>query len=282
MYHQTLRPSIVDENQEVTPSPPSRKTTKSLKNKSNQEKGRTKIKLDEDSSPAIAKKDKLIDVTTYWVVDSDDLVLQRTTDSGPEFLSKESVVVAKGSISNEASNDHGRDEMASLLKFTIRGNPLPLRRHRTSRGFVYNPSAANQKSFRESVEGLVFQGLTGSNVKAPLWGPEHVLAVSIIFRMKRPNSHFISNKRGPERLRSSAPRQTSGAMRTDVDNLAKFVLDSLNGLLYADDRQIASLHVTKLFDNDFDGECQGSTCVCVRLLRDKDISQLLVSSMALY
>ena len=34
------------------------------------------------------------------------------------------------------------------IKFTIRGNPRVLIRHRTARGFVYNPSKASQDNFR--------------------------------------------------------------------------------------------------------------------------------------
>jgi Holliday junction resolvase RusA-like endonuclease len=41
----------------------------------------------------------------------------------------------------------------------------------------------------------------------------------------------------------------------DADNLAKFVLDALNGLLYADDSQVVSLESTKALDNI--GNCNG-------------------------
>jgi Holliday junction resolvase RusA-like endonuclease len=61
-----------------------------------------------------------------------------------------------------------------------------------------------------------------------------------------------------------------------VDNLAKFVLDSLNGLLYDDDRQVCSLHATRLLDND--GLCLGSTEVCVRAVGDADLPRLLNGS----
>ena len=201
----------------------------------------------------------------------------------------------------------------SLVQFTVRGNPLPLRRHRTSRGFVYNPSAAAQKSFRETVESVVFARVNGginqtsaavtattSSTKAgesdedddddgeenrpysPLWKSNHTLAVSILFCMKRPKNHFVSGRPGPGRLRATAPSQSCSRMRTDVDNLAKFVLDALNGVLYEDDRQIASLHVTKLYDNDADELCRGSTRVCLRLLREDDLPRLLSSSFDLY
>jgi Holliday junction resolvase RusA-like endonuclease len=115
---------------------------------------------------------------------------------------------------------------------------------------------------------------------------EQPIAVCIVFRMKRPNSHFIANKPFIEttskskksataisRLRNSAPKvMCATSMRTDIDNLAKFVLDSLNHVTYEDDKQIVSLHVVKLFDNDMANRYQGSTTLTIRLLRDDDMT----------
>jgi Endodeoxyribonuclease RusA len=255
-----------------------------------------KTEADTTDTSVAAKKEKATkrkpkqSEPVHWLVESDEVVLHQI---------------------EEALSESALLPPLSLLRFTVRGNPLPLRRHRTSRGFVYNPSAASQKSFREAVQQLMMDRgvplpsmgspsselsvskatkatIESSSITLPtpttplFWGPECALAVTIIFRMKRPNNHFVAGKRGPDRLRPTAPNQTSGNLRTDVDNLAKFVLDSLNGVLYADDRQIASLHVTKLLDNDVDELCLGSTCVCIRLLQDKDVPRLLSSSLDLY
>lgn len=155
------------------------------------------------------------------------------------------------------------------IRFTIRGNPLPLRRHRTARGFMYNPSSVKQMEFRQLVQNMIFED---NEVDEPLFSQSQALAVAIVFCMKRPKSHFIGGKPSPGRLRSTAPAQTS-TTRTDVDNLAKFVLDSLNGLLYADDRQVTSLHVVKVLDNR--DECSGSTEVLVRPIREDDVPVLI-------
>ena len=182
-------------------------------------------------------------------------------------------------VFREASvdNDIINATTTSLLRFTVRGNPLPLRRHRTSRGFMYNPSAKAQTSFREIVQTILFEDNLDDS--QPLFGEEHALSMTIVFRMKRPKRHFVGGKPGPGRLRETAPPCTS-VTRTDVDNLAKFVLDSMNGLLYHDDRQIASLHVTKLLDNE--EECRGSTEVLVRVLKEDDLSTLLMNTFELY
>lgn len=237
---------------------------------------------------------------SHWIVNSDEIAFQNLLISQAEIGATVDSTTTSAAAKTMIDTTNKATTVPSLLRFTVRGNPLPLRRHRTNRGFVYNPSAATQQSFREAVEDIVFSRIyLGSadiaktndatedaqqpiTARPPLWGPEQTLAVTIVFRMKRPKSHFIAGKPGPDRLRSTAPKQACSALRTDVDNLAKFVLDSLNGVLYADDRQIVSLHVTKLYDNDIDELCQGSTCVCIRLLQEEDVPRLLSTSLELF
>ena len=237
----------------------------------------TKRKLEKSERKATKGTEKKKETEPiYWTVESDEVVLKWHS----------------GKVTHDQSvlDTYQENAYPWLAQFTVRGNPLPLRRHRTSRGFQYNPSAAAQKSFRETVESLLFGAKAtcetsargAEEERAPLWNSDHTLAVIILFHMKRPKIHFVAGKPGPGRLRPTAPKQSCSNMRTDVDNLAKFVLDSLNGLLYEDDRQIASLHVTKLYDNDTDELCRGSTRVCLRVLREDDLPLLLSNSFDLY
>jgi Holliday junction resolvase RusA-like endonuclease len=174
------------------------------------------------------------------------------------------------------------------LALTIRGNPLPLRRHRTSRGFVYNPSANAQASFRNQTSMLVFgmpandadknqpsghENAVPSRLVPPLFPAEAFLAVTLILRLKRPLHHFRSSKRETCTLKASAPSSLTSVTRTDADNLAKFVLDACNGLLYDDDRQIQSLHVIKKLDNEED--CLGATELYIRTIDDSMQADIL-------
>ena len=204
-------------------------------------------------------------------------------------------------------NDHDRRKR---IKFTIRGNPRVLVRHRTARGFVYNPSRPAQESFRDALLGLLpsrFRptvtdeddededdddeeedgirrgggggGRSSSSpiVPAVLFSEGESLRLSIIFRMKRPASHFVASRRtGPSsRLKPAFSSAGGGllqqvaAIRSDVDNLAKFVMDSLNGVLYVDDRQVVSLNVMKVLDSE--GPCFGATEVEICVLREEDM-----------
>jgi Holliday junction resolvase RusA-like endonuclease len=83
--------------------------------------------------------------------------------------------------------------------------------------------------------------------------------VLIYCYMKRPNSDFTNSQRGFGRLKSKIP--LTRPFVPDINNLAKFVLDGLNRLVYEDDRQVVKLVACKLQDND--GECQGRTLITI-------------------
>jgi hypothetical protein len=230
-------------------------------------------------APKATKKRKARKASTdvspkHWRLDTDELIFHGRPSPDSE--------------ATEMTATTATDRSNVRLRFTVRGNPLPLRRHRTSRGFVYNPSAPAQASFRQIVQSVVFPNRNPNDdddndgdgdAPQPLFPEEYTLAMTIVFRTKRPMNHFIGSKPAAGRLKASAPSQTAPT-RCDVDNLAKFVLDSLNGLLYHDDRQIASLHVTKLLDNHDD--CRGSTEVCLRVLADDNVSTLLNNTFQLF
>ena len=170
-----------------------------------------------------------------------------------------------------ANDDDGKRR----IKFTIRGNPKVLKRHRTSRGFMYNPSKAAQDLFRDCLLDalpqeyhpvIIDSGDSDSDEPTVMFPENEFLKMSLTFRMKRPNNHFISSKPGPGRLKPNAPQKYYHNRSGDVDNLCKFVMDSLNQVLYADDRQVVSLHALKVLDSE--GDCKGATDVEISVLND--------------
>jgi len=168
------------------------------------------------------------------------------------------------------------------LAFTINGKPVPLSRHRTGLGLIYNPSSYKQEEFRQAVREILCSPKVGldqyvadpqKNKKAkkledtvrpgPVFSLEKKISLKIIFRMPRPNAHFVGNKRSPDRLRTTAPKWMIDSKRAaDVDNLAKFVLDSFNGIMYEDDHQVVALSVIKVIDNH--GYCTGGTDILIQ------------------
>lgn len=75
----------------------------------------------------------------------------------------------------------------------------------------------------------------------PLTGP---LVVTIGAFFQRPKSHYRTGKNAAL-LKDTAPGPEQCEVAKDVDNIAKFVLDALNGVAWVDDRQICALHVSK-------------------------------------
>lgn len=151
--------------------------------------------------------------------------------------------------------------MSTWVEVTMSGDPVSLARHRCvrvakngGRGAIrmYNPSAPAQRIFREEfllkVASIIKGTLDGSSQDAGPTGPSQILPiegpleVEIHFGFQRPKSHFAT---APGMLRPSAPKEKTS--KPDVDNLAKFVLDALNGHAFHDDAQIVSLLVTKQF-----------------------------------
>lgn len=138
---------------------------------------------------------------------------------------------------------------------------------------MYNPSSGAQELFRHSLleiippkhlPKIVDDGISDDS---PItFFPDEFLEMSIVFRLKRPKSHFVNNKPGEGRIKTNAPGKYHPT-RTDIDNLAKFVLDSLNGVLYTDDRQVVSLKATKVLDSE--GDCDGATDVSITVVQDE-------------
>jgi Holliday junction resolvase RusA-like endonuclease len=178
---------------------------------------------------------------------------------------------------DEDEQEECKSKRISKLRFEICGSPRPLQRHRTSRFHTYNPSVKYQESFQDALKKLIFE-FHSESIETPLFAATDYLEMTIIFRMKRPKSHFVNNKPGPGRLKKKAPSHLS-SIRADVDNLSKFVLDSLNGLMYEDDRQIISIHATKLLDNV--DPCDGSIEVYARSIEVDDVEKIIKSSISM-
>lgn len=75
---------------------------------------------------------------------------------------------------------------------------------------------------------------------------EH-LALKLTFVFNRPASHYGTG-RNAALLKASAPAAPFGGQNGgDVDNLAKLVMDALEGVAYANDSQIADLRIVKRY-----------------------------------
>jgi Holliday junction resolvase RusA-like endonuclease len=123
--------------------------------------------------------------------------------------------------------------MSMMLEFEVPGAPKPHPRPRAySRGghaAMYTPKPAQDRKY--NIQQYAKRAMEGY----PPWaGP---VSAELTFIMPRPAA--MNWKRRP------TPRVHHIKKNADCDNLAKGVLDSMNGVVYLDDCQVWCLIVTK-------------------------------------
>ena len=124
------------------------------------------------------------------------------------------------------------------MKFTIKGKPLAKARPQFSgrhgKFRTYTPQTT------ATYENLV-KLEASKHFPTPLEGPVYV---SIVFYLPRPQ-HLIWKTKPMHAIHSDK--------RPDIDNLAKSVIDGLNGVAFKDDGQISILHLYKLYHAGHEG-----------------------------
>lgn len=123
--------------------------------------------------------------------------------------------------------------MATLIEVIIAGVPVAKGRARVGKFGTYTP--AKTKAF-EAHGRLVAQQAMAS--QTPLEGPLRMDVWPIL-----PVPRSWSQKRQHLALRGDIKPVT----RPDVDNYAKAALDLCNGIVFADDSQVTTLHITKAY-----------------------------------
>tara|TARA_R100000656_G_scaffold80846_1_gene59271 strand:- start:217 stop:615 length:399 start_codon:yes stop_codon:yes gene_type:complete len=115
--------------------------------------------------------------------------------------------------------------MREIYCFDI--NPIPAARPRVSRWSTYYPKKYTQ--FKKEMLAL-----TSELDVTPI---ENLVRVELVFNVKMPNSW--SKKKKLEKINTYCDNNV------DLDNYQKAILDSLNGVLYLDDRQVVEIWAVK-------------------------------------
>lgn len=129
--------------------------------------------------------------------------------------------------------------MTYMMHFTIEGIPVPKGRPKFSKigGFVRTYTPKKTSDYETTVQETAKQAMGPTEVL------ETPLAVYLYFRLPIPKSY------PKKRLEACLRGLERPIKKPDIDNLAKSVLDGLNGIVYRDDGQIVSLHVTKVYSS---------------------------------
>lgn len=108
-----------------------------------------------------------------------------------------------------------------MLTFTVPGPPVPKERARILKRRKYTPDKT--KAFEASVAAFAKIAMRDADVE--MVGKKIPVALSLEFYMQ-------------------------DGRRRDIDNMAKSVMDGLNGVLYHDDYQVVRLECVKSVDKD--------------------------------
>jgi len=124
------------------------------------------------------------------------------------------------------------------IAVTVYGNPIAKKRPRFARRgkFVttYNPHETEEGRFMINFHNA-------AHIEKPFAGP---LDIECVFFFERPASHYGTGK-NKDVLKDSSPSPSMHTKKPDIDNLLKFVFDSLNGYAWVDDAQIKQVISSK-------------------------------------
>ena len=127
--------------------------------------------------------------------------------------------------------------MTFMVTFMVEGNPVGKGRPRfAKRGkFVSTYTPTKTRDYESIIKDAAKQAMGNS---APLETP---VTVAIYITVPIPTSY--SKKRSEACLKGLE----KPIKKPDIDNIAKCFLDAMNEIVYMDDTQVLTLHVTKVY-----------------------------------
>ena len=127
--------------------------------------------------------------------------------------------------------------MTFMVMYTVYGEPVGKGRPRFARrgNFVSTYTPQKTKSYEDEIRMMAKAAMGASE---PLETP---VTVAIYIRVGIPTS-FSKQKR-----KDALSGITRPTKKPDLDNIAKCFLDSMNNIVYLDDKQVVNLHVTKVY-----------------------------------
>jgi len=122
------------------------------------------------------------------------------------------------------------------LTFVVYGLPAPQGSKRHMGNGIMIESSKAVAPWRQDVKHAALACIPHD------WDTTLPMALSVVFRFKRPQAHF-----GKKGLKPSAPQHCTSAQKGDIDKLQRSLLDSLTGVAYDDDRQVVSVNAEKRY-----------------------------------
>lgn len=150
------------------------------------------------------------------------------------------------------SDSSSEDLEPPIFLADIAGPPIPQGRPRCYRKIWMNPDQKKKKAIKEELLGK-------RPTRGVMFPKGTAVVVELEFQLRRPNSHFVGGNRVLQQLKTWAQRLLCSPTGADIDNLAKFYLDAMNGIVCHDDRQVVELRCFKCLDSG-DGKTHIMVC----------------------
>ncbi len=127
--------------------------------------------------------------------------------------------------------------MTMMIVYSVYGEPVGKGRPRFAKrgNFVSTYTPQKTKTYEDEIRMMAKVAMGASE---PLETP---VTVAIYIRVGIPAS-FSKQKRKDALANIERPTK-----KPDIDNIAKCFLDGMNGIVYLDDKQVVSLHITKVY-----------------------------------
>lgn len=111
--------------------------------------------------------------------------------------------------------------------FRVDGRPVPKARPRVARGHAYTPKRT--KEYEEIVR-IAYKNAGGTKIEGAVF-----MRIRAVY--KTPKKSLLCHDR---------------TKKPDLDNIAKSIMDGLNGIAYEDDAQVSFLQIEKVYgEEDF-------------------------------
>lgn len=141
-----------------------------------------------------------------------------------------------------------RKQKRKMITIYIEGDPVGKGRPRvTKTGVTFTP--AKTRHYEEWVKACYYEALT----KEGMTKDEAFIGKGIPIRMEILAFFPIPKSYSKKKKESILTHQERPTKKPDIDNIAKIICDSLNGLAYHDDNQIVDLEIGKEYTQKKEG-----------------------------
>lgn len=134
-----------------------------------------------------------------------------------------------------------------MIHFTVPGAAAPQGSKRHLGNGVMIESSKRVKPWRSDVrdaaERAMLIGVPRMNIARPAAPLSVPVRVEVVFRYRRPASHFRTDGVSL----SATGRRSPYPMRGDIDKLCRALFDAMTGVVYVDDRQVVEVIATRVY-----------------------------------